>query len=98
MSSGNHYAPDMPPPDETITGTLTFTLPPAAGFPAIQGWTKLGTTINLSNAVEGSWESLSEPKCLVYTANPSFPGDQITQITDSLTEAISSDEAGDRHP
>ncbi|KAK0235617.1 hypothetical protein EDD85DRAFT_837523 [Armillaria nabsnona] len=89
MSSGNHYAPDTPPPDETITGTLAFTLPPAAGFPAIQGWTKLGTAINLSNMVEHSRESLSEPKCLVYTANPSFPGNQITQITDSLTEAIS---------
>ncbi|KAK0229244.1 hypothetical protein EDD85DRAFT_852263 [Armillaria nabsnona] len=76
-------------PDKTITGTLAFTLPPAAGFPAIQGWTKLGTAINLSNMVEHSRESLSKPKCLVYTANPSFPGDQITQITDSLTEAIS---------
>ncbi|KAK0245351.1 hypothetical protein EDD85DRAFT_964276 [Armillaria nabsnona] len=90
MSSGNHYAPDTPPPDKTITGMLAFTLPPTAGFPAIQGWTKLGTAINLSNMVEHSQESLSEPKCLVYTANPSFPGNQITQIIDSLTEAISS--------
>ncbi|PBK96196.1 hypothetical protein ARMGADRAFT_1077700 [Armillaria gallica] len=88
MSSENHYAPDTPPQTK-LSQALSPSLSPAAGFLAIQGWTKLGTAINLSNTVENSQETLSEPKCLVYTANPSFLGDQITQITNSLTEAIS---------
>ncbi|KAK0486818.1 hypothetical protein EDD18DRAFT_1111041 [Armillaria luteobubalina] len=83
------FVPGTPiPPDNTPTSTLAYMLPPAAGFPQIQGWPKLGTAINLSNLVENSHENLSEPKCLLYAANPSFPRDQITQITDTLTNAI----------
>ncbi len=74
--------------DDAPAGNLAFTLPPADGFPEIQGWTKLSTAINLSNLVERSRDDLSHPKCLLYAVSPSFPGDQITQITDSLTSTI----------
>ncbi|KAK0187677.1 hypothetical protein F5146DRAFT_1226077 [Armillaria mellea] len=89
MSLSGNLVPSTPmPPDDTLAGSLAYTLPPATGFPEIQGWTKLGTAINLSNLVECSHEVLSEPKCLLYTVNPSFPGDQIMLITDALTNAI----------
>ncbi|KAK0483049.1 hypothetical protein EDD18DRAFT_1112324 [Armillaria luteobubalina] len=53
------FVPGTPiPPNNTPTGTLAYTLPPAAGFLQIQGWTKLGTAINLSNLVENSRENL----------------------------------------
>ncbi|KAK0217784.1 hypothetical protein IW262DRAFT_1298405 [Armillaria fumosa] len=87
MSSASLHAPDTPPHD-TPTGNLAYMLPPAAGFPEIQGWTKQETAINMSNIVKNSQESLSEPKCLLYTVNPSFSRDQITQLTDSLTNAV----------
>ncbi|PBK97147.1 hypothetical protein ARMGADRAFT_1075670 [Armillaria gallica] len=40
-------------PDDAPAGNLAFTLP-ADGFPEVQGWTKSGTAINLSNLVERS--------------------------------------------
>ncbi|KAK0184118.1 hypothetical protein F5146DRAFT_1006804 [Armillaria mellea] len=89
MSLPGNLVPSTPmPPDDTLAGSLAYTLPPATGFPEIQGWMKLGMAINLSNLVEHSREVLSEPKCLLYTMNPSFPGDQIMLITDALTNAI----------
>ncbi|PBK82592.1 hypothetical protein ARMGADRAFT_1090166 [Armillaria gallica] len=84
------HTPATPPmsSDDAPAGNLTFTLPFADRFLEIQGWTKSGTAINLSNLVEHSQDDLSHPKCLLYAVNPSFPGDQITQITDSLTSTI----------
>ncbi|KAK0437478.1 hypothetical protein EV421DRAFT_1738946 [Armillaria borealis] len=83
MLLGFIFVPDMPmfspPLDDTITGHLAFTLLPAAGFPAIQGWIKLGTAINLSNMVKHSQEGLRKSKCLIFT---------ITQITDALTNTV----------
>ncbi|KAK0495269.1 hypothetical protein EDD18DRAFT_1106496 [Armillaria luteobubalina] len=65
------FIPGTPiPPDDTPTGNLAYTLPPAASFPQIQCWTKLGTAINLSNLVKNSCQNLtlqkmneSYPKC-----------------------------------
>ncbi|KAK0186394.1 hypothetical protein F5146DRAFT_1227047 [Armillaria mellea] len=89
MSLPGNLVPSTPmPPDDTLAGSLAYTLPPTTGFPEIQGWTKLGMAINLSNLVERSHEVLSEPKCLLYTMNPSFSEDQIMLITDALTNAI----------
>ncbi|KAK0477709.1 hypothetical protein EDD18DRAFT_1114613 [Armillaria luteobubalina] len=54
------FVPGTPiPSDDTSTGTFAYTLPPVAGFPQIQSWTKLGTAINLSNLVENSCENLT---------------------------------------
>ncbi|KAK0189958.1 hypothetical protein F5146DRAFT_1224929 [Armillaria mellea] len=89
MSLPGNLVPSAPmPSDDTLTGSLTYTLPPATRFPEIQGWMKLSMAINLLNLVECSHEVLSEPKCLLYTMNPSFPGDQIMLITNALTNAI----------
>ncbi|KAK0183773.1 hypothetical protein F5146DRAFT_1229358 [Armillaria mellea] len=89
MSLQGNFIPGTPmPPDDTLAGSLAYTLPPTTGFPEIQEWMKLGMTINLSNLVEQSHKDLSEPKCLLYTVNPSFLGDQITLITDALTNTI----------
>ena len=79
MSLQPNFVPGTPmSPDDTLTGNLAYILPPAVGFPEIQGWMKLGMAINLSNLVKRSHEDLSELKYLLYMANPFFSRDQIT--------------------